>query len=297
MSSTFLTPSVETLLAAVAHSPAPASDPSSQRAALDGAMAQLGWPAGGSADETIDAGGVPVHLFRPDGVEVAPLIVYIHGGSFMAGGVPAHLPVARALAQASRCHVALIEYRLAPEHKWPAAEDDCLTAIRELRGVDRYAARPFAVIGDSAGGAIAVACASRLTGSEGPAVLTLVNPMASSVATAGSFEDYATGYFATAADFRLGWEAYEEPGSPFDLLSLPDLSGLPPLLVFTNEADPVRDQGEALAELASKANVPAMIFRMRGVVHAAWLFASALPEAALIMDAVAGATSARLRRS
>lgn len=297
MTTTFLTPSVERLLAAVAHGPAPASDPSSQRAALDEAMAQLGWPADRPADEIADAGGVPTHLFWPDEVEVAPLIVYVHGGSFMAGGVPAHLPVARALAQASGCHVALVDYRLAPEHRSPAAVEDCLTAIRTLRADARYASRSFAIIGDSAGGAIAVACALQLTDPDRPAVLTLVNPMTSSTATGGSLADYATGYFATAADFRLGWEAYEEPGSAFNLLSDGDLSGLPPILVFTNEADPVRDQGEELAERASQANVPAMIFRMRGVVHAAWLFASALPEAALIMDAVAGATSARLRRS
>lgn len=297
MITTFLTPTVEKFLAAVAHGPIPASDASSQRAALDGAMAQLGWPADRPADEITDAAGVPVHIFWPDEIESAPLIAYVHGGSFVAGGVPAHTPVARALAQASGCHVALIDYRLAPEHRSPAAVDDCLTAIRMLRADSRFASRPFAVIGDSAGGAIAVACALRLTDHDRPTVLTLVNPMTSSTATGGSFADYAVGYFATAADFRLGWKAYEDPGSTFDLLSRGDLSGLPPLLVFTNEADPVRDQGEKLAELASRANVPAMIFRMRGVVHAAWLFPSALPEAALIMDAVAGATRARLLRS
>lgn len=294
MTAPFLTPSVAKLLEAVAAGPVPGPDAPAQRAALDGAMAQLGWPDAAPADSIMAAGdGVNAHLFESPGTpQPARLIVYLHGGSFMAGGVPAHFAVARAISDASGCAVALVDYRLAPEHKSPAALDDCVAAIRALLREPRFGGL-YALLGDSAGGFLAAAAALALDESERPAVVALVNPMTSATASGGSLDDFASGYFASADDFRLGWDAY---GGDADLLQGADVARLPPLLVFTNEADPVRDQGERLAEAASGAGVPVVVLRMRGLVHAAWLFPKALPEAALILDTVAGAIAARLRR-
>jgi len=297
----FLTPSVRAFLDQVnATAGPPDYSPAIQRAGLDGAMAALGWPEPDDAapPEVLTlASGATIHIFRPAVAEgVLPLVIYTHGGSFFAGGAKSHGPLARNLAEGTRAAVALIDYRLAPEHPAPAALDDCIDAVREIarRASDlNIDTGRIALLGDSAGGALAAGTALALRGEVSMRLLTLINPMTSpSSGDDASMRDFATGYFAGTEDFAAGWRAYGRPadaGTTLDLLSVEDLSGLPPTIVITNEADPVRDQGERFADRLSLAGVDTLSLRARGLVHAAWLFPKVLPEAHPLFATVAGA--------
>lgn len=302
MTDVFLTPSVATLLDRINANPAPTDDsPAAQRVGLDAAMAQLGWPppeGAPAADAFALPSGARVHLFRRAGDDgaAAPLLVYVHGGSFFAGGAKSHGPLAQALAAATGATVALIEYRLAPEHKAPAALDDCVAAVRELvaRATEfRIDPARLGLLGDSAGGALAAGAALVLRGELSAGILVLVNPMTSpSAADDASLRDFATGYFAGTQDFAAGWAAYGgsgDNGAYHDLLKVDDLSGLPPTIVVSNEADPVRDQGERFADRLATAGVTVLSLRARGLIHAAWLFPKPLPEAHLLFALIAGA--------
>jgi len=124
-------------------------------------------------------------------------------------------------------------------------------------------------------------------------LLTLVNPMTTpNAGDDASMRDFATGFFAGTEDFAAGWRAYggsADASTALDLLSVEDLSGLPPTIVITNEADPVCDQGERFADRLSLAGVDTLSLRARGLVHAAWLFPKVLPEAHPLFATVAGA--------
>jgi acetyl esterase/lipase len=270
-------------------------------------MAALGWPEteGAAPAEVLTlASGATVHVFRPTAAEgVLPLVVYVHGGSFFAGGAKSHGALARTVAEATRAAVALIDYRLAPEHPAPAAFDDCLAGVRELArkaGELMIDGERIALLGDSAGGTLAAGTALALRGEVAMRLLTLVNPMTTPhSADDPSMHEFATGFFAGAEDFTAGWRAYggSDQGDNFtDLLSVEDLSGLPPTIVITNEADPVRDQGERFADRLSLAGVNTLSLRARGLVHAAWLFPKVLPEAHPLLATVAGAIRVFLAR-
>ena len=158
---------VKALLASVG-TPAPASEvpPEAQRASLNRGLAVVGWPGCEAAQATLSlSSGAQVHVYLPERAVRPPIVVYLHGGSFVAGGVEAHGATCRALAEASRCAVALVAYRLAPEHRAPAALDDAVAAVAQVRhqadalGID---GSRIALFGDSAGGALAIQTAFRL---------------------------------------------------------------------------------------------------------------------------------------
>lgn len=297
MTRPFLTPSVVALLDQVnANAGPPDYSPAAQRAALDGAMAALGWEGNGTADETITlVSGASVHLFGGGQAQrLAGTVVYMHGGGFVAGGAASHGTLARVLAQHIGATVALIDYRLAPEHRAPAALDDCIAGVRLL--ADR-AAGPLAILGDSAGGALAASTALALRGEVRIELLALINPMISPAAEDDSMCLFATGFFAGARDFAAGWDAYRSLGgcgAVHDLLAMNDFADLPPTILLSNEADPVCDQGEWFAERLAGAGVTVLSLRARGLVHAAWLLPKGLPEAQLLLAVVAGAIRSTL---
>lgn len=284
---TFLTPSVRGLLDQIASAPPPDPSPAGQRAALEVAMAALGWPAATAAEVIALDSGASIHLFRPAAHRsgLLPVIVYLHGGGFVAGSATSHGGVAQALADRASAVVALVDYRLVPEHPLPAAIDDSRAAIDMvfrsafLRGLDP--AR-VSLLGDCAGGWLALHAVRR----NPPGRITrlvLVNPMIDpSPAPGGSRKDYAEGFFARTEDFDLAWRLAGTP-APFAV----DLSTLPSTIVITNDSDPVRDEGEAFAEAASAAGAKVLALRTRGLIHAAWLFPNVIPEADLLLDLVA----------
>lgn len=299
----FLTPAVRALLDALgAPPPASSLSPSQLRDGLSGAIAAFGWPKSSEPNASAPLGpGAAVHLFHPTPGKRAPVIVYAHGGSFIAGGLKDHASACRTLAALSGCAVALADYRLAPEHPAPAALEDVLGGVATVRARAsdwRIDADRLALLGDSAGGALAAAAALTLRDAKKDAqLLALVNPMTSPTAQGGSLDSFATGYFATAVDFADAWMRYGTASGPYhDLLAVGELAGLPPLLVWTNEADPVRDQGEAFAERVAAAGGTVVLQRVRGLIHAAWLFARALPEARILTAVIAGAIAASLNQ-
>lgn len=292
----FLTPSVAGLLAQVNAGPPADSSAAGQRAALNGAMAALGWPASAGAVEVIDlASGASVHIFAPQaGATPGGLIVYLHGGSFVAGGAIAHGGLAQALADRTGKTVALVDYRLTPEHPLPAARDDCVEAVKALAARSGFDPQGTVLLGDSAGGWL-VAQTAVVLGSTGPRVarLVLVNPMITPhPARSGSRNTFASGYFAGTADFDCAWDmaggwvkGTVHPGDDTEALA-----AFPPTIIITNEADPVRDEGEEFAEQLSAVGVSVVNLRARGLIHAAWLFPKALPEADLMLALIAGAS-------
>jgi acetyl esterase len=223
-------------------------------------------------------GELPVRLYYARSDSPLPVLVYFHGGGFVLGDLDIYDSVARSLAAAAGCIVMSVGYRLAPEHPFPAAVDDCLAAVRWVAShaaeIGADAAR-IAVGGDSAGGNLATVVALRVRDEGGPALAgqLLVYPMTLlGGPQQGSMVANGEGYFLTASAVAWfenkylgrGGAASHPHASP---LLAPDLGGLPPALVITAEFDPLLDQGEAYAERLRQAGVAVTSSRYPGAIH------------------------------
>ena len=207
-----------------------------------------------------------------------PLLVWLHGGGWVAGDLDHHDATCRALANASGCKIVAIDYRLAPEHKFPAGLQDCHAAIRWLAahggdlGIDP---RRIAIAGDSAGGnlAAAVTLMARDRGGPSLAFQLLVYPVTHHAFDTPSYRQYGDGYLLTAEGMRWHWNHYlPDAAAGLDPLAspllAPDLRGLPPALVIVAECDPLRDESEAYARRLAAAGVPVECKRYDGMLHA-----------------------------
>lgn len=232
------------------------------------------------ADRTIPgpAGDIPVRVYTPAGRAPLPLLVYFHGGGWVLGSLATHDGVARALANGAGCVVVSVDYRLAPEHRYPAAAEDCYAATRwcadhaaEL-GAD---AKRVAVAGDSAGGNLAAVVALMARDRGGPPLVfqLLTYPVTDATFETPSYRDNADGYLLTAGDMRWFWGHYlgdapQRGGEPYaSPLRAANLAGLPPALIITAEFDPLRDEGEAYGHALENAGVAAKISRYDGMIH------------------------------
>jgi acetyl esterase len=223
------------------------------------------------------AGDIAVRIYVPGGAVPFPVVAYFHGGGFVLGSLDTHDRICRRVCRASEALVVSVAYRLAPEHRFPAALDDCMAVTHwladhagELRG-DRDR---IAVAGDSAGGnvAAAVALASRADGGPGLAAQVLVYPVIDAACATPSFVQNAERYLLSATAMRWFWDQYLGPDGDPDsgyasVLRAPDLGGLPPALVITAEFDPLRDEGEAYAEHLQEAGTDATVHRYDGMIH------------------------------
>ena len=221
---------------------------------------------------------IPVRVYRPSLATDLPVLMFFHGGGFVICNLDTHDRTCRSLANASGCVVVSVDYRLAPEHKFPAAAEDAYSATRYVAehasefGIDP---RRVAVGGDSAGGTLAtvVAMMARDRGAPALKFQLLIYPVTNfTVHETQSERDYGKGffldeelmdwfadqYFATEADRHLPY------GSP---LKASDLRNLPPAIVMTAECDPLRDQGEAYAEKLRSAGVTVELKRYDGMIH------------------------------
>ena len=233
-----------------------------------------------ATDRTIPGPGGPLRLrvYTPRGAGPFPLLVFFHGGGFAVCDLDTHDPTCRNLCAGAGCVVASVDYRLAPEHRFPAAPDDCLAATRwAAEHAAALGADParVAVAGDSAGGTLAAVTALRARDEGGPRLAgqLLVYPVTDLVMPARpSFVENGEGYGLTAKD--MAWfrglyldapsEARHPHASP---LHAADLRGLPPALVITAEYDPLRDEAEEYAARLRDAGVPAAVSRYDGVIH------------------------------
>jgi acetyl esterase len=226
------------------------------------------------------AGVIPVRLYRPHrsvADESLPALVYFHGGGWTFGDLDTHDVVCRELANLARCAIASVDYRLAPEHKFPAAVEDAVAAVRwvarEAQALGLDAAR-IAVGGDSAGGNLAavVALAARDERRPKLAMQVLIYPATDMAADTPSHREFADGYVLTrdailwsrgnylrSAEDVADWRA-----SP---LRARDLSGLPPAYVVTCGFDPLRDEGRAYADRLRAAGVAVTYECFEGMVH------------------------------
>jgi acetyl esterase len=226
------------------------------------------------------AGGqIRYRRYRPFGAPAGslPTLIYYHGGGFVIGTLETHDSTCRRLANKSRCQVIAIDYRLAPEHPFPAPTDDGVAAFRHIR--DNAAAfgteaTRLAVGGDSAGGAIsAVVCqAVRDAGEPGPAFQMLIYPATDSSQQSASRQKFAEGYFLTKELMDWFWRAYVPAGTDQSDLRLSpllarDLAGLPPAFVLTAGYDPLRDEGRAYAERLIDAGVKTTYVNYPGTIH------------------------------
>jgi acetyl esterase len=248
-------------------------------------------PVANVEDRTVagPAGAIPVRVYTPDGEGPFPVVAYLHGGGWVFMGIETHDWICRRLANASGAVVVSVEYRLAPEHPFPAPLDDCMAVTHWLaEHAGEVGADParLAVVGDSAGGNLAAAVALASRAPDGPRIVAqvLVYPACDAACATPSFVQNAEGYLLTASTMRWFWDQYLGPeGNPDDgyasVLRAPDLAGLPPTLVVTAEFDPLRDEGEAYAGHLRAAGVDATVRRYDGMVHGFLGMDELLPEA------------------
>jgi len=223
------------------------------------------------------AGQIPVRIYTPVGTAPFPVLVYFHGGGWVIGNLDTHDGICRSLANRVGCLVVSVDYRLAPEHPFPAAPEDCYAATRWLAehagslGGDKGR---IAVGGDSAGGNLAAVVALMARDRGGPklAFQLLVYPATDTDFETRSYRENSEGYFLTRADMVWFWNHYaprdEDRRNPYAApLRAASLRGLPPALVITAEFDPLCDDGNAYAARLREDGVPVRLSQQDGLIH------------------------------
>ena len=247
----------------------------------------------------VDAGGVRARWCIPTGDPAARrTIVYFHGGGYVIGSVDTHRETIARLAVQARARVLGVDYRLAPEHRFPAAHDDCLAAVRWALAAGAEPAR-LALAGDSAGGALAAATLVALRDAREPlpAAAVLISPWVDPLAEGGSIDAQEPFDFGDR-ELLLGWiEAYlgrDAPRDPRVFLLDAKLEGLPPLLVQAGSAEILLDQVRAFAERARAAGVDVRLDVHDDMFHDFQMQAPLIPAGARAMDDVARFLDERL---
>ncbi len=231
----------------------------------------------------VDAGGVPARLYRPSSDEGLALLVYFHGGGWVVGDLETHDSTARALAVESGQAVLSVDYRLAPEHPFPAAFEDAVATTRwawEHAGELGADPERLAIGGDSAGGNLAAAVTQ--LGAVPLQFQLLVYPVTDARCNTTSYEDYRDGPYLTRAsmDWYIAHYLSGREGAPDDPRVSPllgadaALAKSPPTHVLTVETDVLRDEGEAYAARLESIGVPTTLRRYEGMFHGFF----ALPE-------------------
>jgi acetyl esterase len=236
-------------------------------------------PVGRVDDLVVDGAVGPLrarHYAPPSGGEGRPLVVFFHGGGWVVGDLDTHDQPCRLLAKHADVHVLSIDYRLAPEHPYPAAVDDAVAAFAwattHAAGLGADPTR-LAVAGDSAGGNLAavVALVTRDAGTAQPVAQLLLYPGTDSSRNRPSKDLFADGFFLTKKQMDWYWDTYSDGGSRTDPRLSPlcadSLAGLAPTVLTTAGFDPLRDEGEAYADRLREEGVPVVLRRAPGLVH------------------------------
>ncbi len=238
-------------------------------------------PPGPEVGEIIDgllpgaAGPLDYRLYRPASPGPHPIVAYFHGGGWVLGSHDSDDPLCRDLCARSDALIVSVNYRHAPEARFPAAADDAFAAVQwiaanaiELGGIPGQ----LAVAGWSAGGNIAAVACQLARDAGGPGILgqLLLTPVTDSDPSRRSYRDNAEGYFLTAGLMDWFWDHYADPADRRDPKASPlrgELSDLPPALIVTAEFDPLRDEGITYAEALAAAGVPVRHLPARGHIH------------------------------
>ncbi len=235
------------------------------------------------------AGDIPVRVYTPEGNSPMGVLVYFHGGGWVLGNLESHDRVCRALANKAGCVAVSVDYRLAPEHVFPAGAEDCYAATKWVsENAASLGADParLAVGGDSAGGNLAavVSMMSRDRGGPSIAFQLLFYPVTDCALDTPSQKEFAAdGYVLSRGDMEWFWNNYVDPGTekthPYaSVLRAKNLAGLPPALVMTASHDPLRDEGERFAQRLISAGVKVTCTRYEGVTHGFVSFADAVDK-------------------
>lgn len=248
-------------------------------------------------------GALPVRVYRPSALHALPVVVYLHGGGWVLGSVRAADSPCRVLANLGQCVVVSVDYRRAPETKFPGPLDDCVTAIRwvaqnavSLGGSDR-----LVLLGDSAGGNLAAAASALLKDDAMVTIsaqILLYPTLAPASTTAfGSYRDFADGPLMTRRELDWFWDLYlRDSVDARDPLAAPlhcaDLRGLPDTTVVVAELDPLHDEGVAYAQRAEAAGVPVRLIEVSGAAHGFWWMDRVMSQARELTMALAALIAA-----
>lgn len=232
-----------------------------------------------SKDQFIPGPGedIPIRIYTPAGDGPWPMLLYFHGGGWVLGSLESVDSYCRIICRAVPCLVISVNYRHAPEHKFPAAAEDCYAATvwaaahgAALNGDPTR----LAVGGSSAGGNLAAVTCLMAKANGGPAITfqLLSVPVTHYSYDSHSYQENREGYGLTRANMEWFWDHYlnqpEDGQHPYaSPLLAGDLSGLPPAFVLTAEFDPLRDEGEAYSERLRQAGVPVTATRYAGMIH------------------------------
>jgi acetyl esterase len=245
-------------------------------------------------------GSIPVRFYRPtqEGSEPLPLLVYCHGGGWLLGDLESHDGVCRHFANGAQCAVLSVDYRLAPEHKFPAAVDDAFAATTwasEHANKLNIDPRRLAIGGDSAGGnlAVAVCLLARDAGTLNIRFQLLLYPALDFSFETPSHHEFAEDHSLTRSTLLWFRDHYfRTPSDEEDMRASPlrtkTMRGLPPACILTAECDPLRDEGEVYAtRLAQEANVPVTHWRAAGQIHGFLPMGKLISASAPTLDALA----------
>ena len=242
------------------------------------------------------AGPLNVRIYRPADDIHRPVIVFCHGGGFVLGDLDTHDSICHRLAYSSGCAVIAVDYRRAPETRFPGALDDCSAALHWIvehaasLGVD---GKRLALCGDSAGGNLAAATALRAN-RNGPRVrhLALLYPMVDPACATASMHVFARGHLLARDGVQWAWSQYlsapADAANPLVSLLRADPAAFPPTSVVTAECDPLRDEGESLAARLQTAGVEVIARRYAGMVHGFAALPQITPVAWQALDDIAG---------
>ncbi|MFZ5914385.1 MAG: alpha/beta hydrolase [Pseudomonadota bacterium] len=252
------------------------------------------------------AGEIPVRIYTPvaAGTEPLPCLVYYHGGGWVIGDLETHEGACRMLANDSGCRVISVDYRLAPEHVFPAAPEDCFAALKWVAanaqplGVDP---KRIAVGGDSAGGNLsAVVCQmAREAGGPSVAFQLLIYPATDMALGTGSKKENATGYFLEERTMHYFYDLYVPKGTDendprLSPLRAKNFAGLPPAYVITAQYDVLRDEGRLYAEKLKEAGVKVTHVNYDTLIHGFFTMAGVIPAARPAIADAAKAVKAAL---
>jgi len=245
-----------------------------------GAMGGEPEPVGNVEDREVPGpeGQISIRIYTPQGKDPFPVLVFFHGGGWVIGNIESHDTVCRSLTNMANCITVSVDYRLAPEHKFPAAPEDCYAATQWVAAnaaMFNGDTSRIAVGGDSAGGNLAAVVALMARDRGGPSLVyqLLIYPATDYyLPGTASIEENAEGYLLTKDDMIWFLNHYlsgeEDTKHPYAFpLKAENLSGLAPAMVITAEFDPLRDEGEIYAFQMQKAGVTVTSRRYHGTIH------------------------------
>jgi acetyl esterase len=256
------------------------------------ANAPAGEPVAKVENRTIPGpvGEIPLRIYTPEGNGPFPVLVFFHGGGWVICTLDTHDGQCRSLTNGAGCVVVSVDYRLAPEHKFPAAPEDCYAAtcwVAEHAAELNGDASRLAIGGDSAGGNLTAVVAQMARDHDGPRLVfqLLIYPATDFTSQTSSKTENADGYFLTLDDMH--WFENHYLNSKADRLNplaspllASNLSNLPPALILTAEYDPLRDEGELYGQRLQEAGVSVTVRRYAGLIHGFFGNAAIVDEAA-----------------